>query len=194
MAKIIIREILKEKGISIKELAGGMGITPSAVSQILANPHPSIQQLERIANVIGIDVMDLFAQNFSYINGYIETGDNIYPIKSREQFVNIINKVEGIAHIPSFGREDKYKTEIKEFLNISIKESKSGAKMMRYGIDKVFTLSYDAESLKFSLTQCIGNGEIKFNLFAVKDYLNIEAYITQEFNRLLEAIHSEIEL
>lgn len=194
MAKIIIREILKEKGISIKELAGKMKITPSAVSQILANPNPSIQQLERIANVIGIDVMDLFAQNFSYINGYIETGDNIYPIKSREQFVNIINKVEGIAHIPSFGREDIYKTEIKEFLNISIKESKSGAKMMRYGIDKVFTLSYDAESQKFSLTQCIGNGEIRFNLFAVKDYLNIEAYTTQEFNRLLEAIHSEIEL
>ncbi len=194
MAKIIIREILKEKGISIKELAGGMGITPSAVSQILANPNPSIQQLERIANVIGIDVMDLFAQNFSYINGYIETGDNIYSIKNREQFVNIINKVEGIAHIPSFGREDIYKTEIKEFLNISIKECKSCAKMMRYGIDKVFTLSYDAESQKFSLTQCIGNGEIRFNLFAVKDYLNIEAYTTQEFNRLLEAIHSEIEL
>ena len=194
MAKIIIREILKEKGISIKELAGGMGITPSAVSQILANSNPSIQQLERIANVIEVDVMDLFAQNFSYINGYIETGDNIYPIKSREQFVSIIDKVEGIAHIPSFSREDIYKTEIKEFLNISIKESKSGAKMMRYGINKVFTLSYDAESQKFSLTQCIGNGEIKFNLFAIKDYLSINAYTTQEFNRLLEAIHSEIEL
>ena len=33
MAKIIVREILKVKGISIKELAAGMGVTPSAVSQ-----------------------------------------------------------------------------------------------------------------------------------------------------------------
>ena len=94
MAKIIVREILKEKGVSIKELAARMGITSSAVSQLLANPHPSIQQLDRIANAIGVDVMDLFGQDFSYINGYVETGDVIYPIKSREQFVNLIDKVD----------------------------------------------------------------------------------------------------
>lgn len=193
MVKINIREILKAKGISIKDLATDMKVTPSAVSQLLANRNPSIQQLERIANVIGVDVMDLFAQNFSYINGYIETGDNIYPIKSREQFIGIIDKVDGIVHIPSYSREDVYKTEIKEFLNTSIKESKNGARMMRYGIDKVITLSYDEESQKFSLTQCIGNGEIKFNMFAVKDYLDIETFTSQEFNRLLEAIHSEVD-
>ena len=83
MVKINIREILKAKGISIKDLAAGMGVTPSAVSQLLANQNPSIQQLERIANVIGVDVMDLFAQNFSYINGYLESGDKLYPIKRR---------------------------------------------------------------------------------------------------------------
>ena len=104
MAKIIVREILKEKGISIKELAAEMGVTPSAVSQLLANPNPSIQQLERIANVIGVDVMDLFAQDFSYINGYIETGDNIYPVKSREQFVSLIDKIDGILHIPKISK------------------------------------------------------------------------------------------
>ena len=78
-------------------------------------------------------------------------------------------------------------------MNTSIKESKNGARMMRYGIDKVITLSYDEESQKFSLTQCIGNGEIKFNMFAVKDYLDIETFTSQEFNRLLEAIHSEVD-
>ena len=189
MAKIIVREILKIKGITIKELAIRMGVTASAVSQLLANPNPSIQLLERIANVIGVDVMDLFAEDFSYINGYVETSNNIYPVKSREQFVALIDKVEGIAHIPSFSREDIYKTEIKEFLDISINESKSCAKMMRYGINKVFTLSYDAESQKFSLTQCIGNGEVKFKLFDIKDYLTTN----NEFYKLLEAIHSEIE-
>ena len=80
MAKIIIRETLTEKGISIKELAARMGVTPSAVSQLLANNNLSVLQLERFAAAIGVDVMDLFAQDFSFINGYVEAGDNIYPI------------------------------------------------------------------------------------------------------------------
>ena len=194
MAKIIVREILKEKGVSIKELAARMGITSSAVSQLLSNPHPSIQQLDRIANAIGVDVMDLFAQDFSYLNGYVETGDVIYPIKSREQFINLIYKVEGIAQIPLSPREDFCKMEIKDFLNKSISEGKSGARMIRYGINKVFTLTYDAGPQHFSLTQCVGKGEIHFRIFAVKDYLNDGDTLTsRDFNQLFEAIHSEID-
>ena len=195
MARIIVREILKEKGVSIKELAARMGITSSAVSQLLANPHPSIQQLDRIANAIGVDVMDLFGQDFSYINGYVETGDVIYPIKSREQFINLIYKIEGIAQIPLSPREDFCKMEIKDFLNQSISESKSGARMIRYGINKVFTLTYDTGPQHFSLTQCVGKGEIHFKIFSVKDYLNDGDTLTdREFNQLLEAIHSEIDI
>ena len=193
MAKIIIREILKQKGISIKELAGSIGITPSAVSQILANPNPSIQQLERIANVIGVDVMDLFAQNFSYINGYVETKDNIYPIKNREQFVSLIDKVDGIVHIPSLPREDMYKNAIIDFCNHSIKDNENNAIMMRYSISQVFTLSYDAESTHFSLTLCIGNGVIKFKIFNVEDFKSEGTFTAQGMNQLLEAILSEIE-
>ena len=193
MAKIIIREILKEKGITIKELAGGMGVTPSAVSQLLANSNPSIQQLERIANVIGVDVMDLFAENFSYINGYIETGNDIYPVKSREQFIALINKVDGIVHIPSLSREDMYKNTIKDFCNHSIENAENNAIMLRYSINQVFTLSYDAESKHFSLTLCIGNGIIKFKIFKVQDYQGEGTFTVQRMNKLLETILSEIE-
>ena len=184
MAKIIIREILKEKGISIKELAGGMGITPSAVSQILANPNPSIQQLERIANVIEVDVMNLFSQDFTYINGYLEAGENIYPVKSREQFVSLIDKVDGIVHIPSSPRQDAFKNTIMEFCRSSINEWKSGAMMMRYGVNEVFTLTFDSESKRFSLTQCVGNGEIKFNTFEYSTYKDIRLFIEQILSQI----------
>ena len=179
MVKINIREILKAKGISIKDLAAGMGVTPSAVSQLLANQNPSIQQLERIANVIGVDVMDLFAQDFSYINGYIETGNNIYPVKSREQFVGLMDKIEGIAHIPSSPRQDAFKNTIMDFCSSSINKGESGAIMMRYGVNEVFTLSFDSESKRFSLTQCIGNGEIKFNTFEPSTDMDIRLFIEQ---------------
>ena len=195
MAKIIIRETLKEKGISIKELANRLKVTSSAVSQLLANPYPSIQQLERVADVIGVDMMELFAQDYSYINGYFETNEEVYSIKNREQFINLISKVEGIAQIPLSLRKDSEKNEIKEFLIQSISEGKSGAQMLWYGINKILTLTYDSESQHFSLTQCVGKGEIRFKIFPIKNYLNDENTLTnREFNLLLEVIHSEIDI
>ena len=99
MARIIVREILKSKGVSIKELAFRMGISPSAVSQLLANEYPSMQVLERIAKAIDVDILDFFAQRYSYLNGYVETGGEIYPVRSREQFMDVTNKMEScISH------------------------------------------------------------------------------------------------
>lgn len=190
MAKIIVREILKEKGISIKELAARMGVTPSAVSQLLANPKPSIQQLERIANVIGVDVMDLFAEDFSYINGYVEAGDKIYPVKSREQFICLIDKIDGIVHIPLCQREDVLKCSVKDFCIRSVESNMSGAIMNRYGVNEVFTLSYDSDSKKFSLTLCIGDGNVKFKLFDTSVYKNENSFTPQEMNRMIEDVLS----
>lgn len=192
MAKIIIRETLKEKGISIKELAQKMGVTPSAISQLLANPNPSIQQLERIAKVIGVDIMDLFAQDYNYINGYFETEGIIYPVKNREQFMGVFEKVDGIVHIPTYNNDGIYEGAVRGFCTRSIADGKSGATMMRYGINEVFTLSYDAESEKFSLTLCIGNGELKFRQFDIIEYQIGDTLSHENINELAQEILCEI--
>lgn len=192
MAKIIIRETLKEKGISIKELAQKMGVTPSAISQLLANPNPSIQQLERIAKVIGVDIMDLFAQDYSYINGYFETEGVIHPVKNREQFMGVYEKVDGIVHIPYYPNEGVYEGAIRQFCRTSVAEQKDGSRMMRYGINEVFTLSYDADSKKFSLTLCVGNGELKFRQFDIFEYQVGDTLSSENINELAQNILWEI--
>ena len=192
MAKIIIRETLKQKGISVKELAQKMNVTPSAISQLLANPNPSILQLEKIAKVIGVDVMDLFAQDYNYINGYFETEGVIYPVKNREQFMGVYEKVDGIVHIPSYNNDGVYEASVRGFCTRSIADGKSGATMMRYGINEVFTLSYDAESKIFSLTLCIGNGELKFRQFDTIEYQIGDTLSSENINELAQNLLFEI--
>ena len=192
MAKIIIRETLKEKGISIKELSVRMGVTSSAISQLLANPNPSIQQLEKIAKAIGVDVMDLFAQDYNYINGYFETEGVIYPVKNREQFMGVYEKVDGIVHIPSYNNDGIYEGTVRGFCSTCVKEGKSDSRMMRYGINEVFTLSYDAESQKFSLTLCIGNGDVKFRQFDIIEYQIGDTLSHENINELAQEILCEI--
>lgn len=193
MARIIVREILKSKGVSIKELAFRMGISPSAVSQLLANEYPSMQVLERIAKAIDVDILDFFAQRYSYLNGYVETGGEIYPVRSREQFMDVTNKVDGIVHIPSFKNQEDYKNTIREFLLNAIDSGKSDALMARYNLKEIFTLTYDANSEKISLTLCISDGEIKFKIFDTAIIKVVDNFNNSEINSLLEAILSEIE-
>lgn len=193
MARIIVREILKSKGVSIKELAFRMGISPSAVSQLLANEYPSMQVLERIAKAIDVDILDFFAQRYSYLNGYVETGGEIYPVRSREQFMEVTNKVDGIVHIPSFKNQADYKNTIREFLSNAIDSGKSDALMARYNLKEIFTLTYDANSEKISLTLCISDGEIKFKIFDTAIIKVADNFSNSEMNSLLEAILSEIE-
>ena len=71
MARINLRDVLRKKGISNKELAEMLGITPSAVSQMLANPYPSLQQVERIADVLNMDLVEMFSSKHELVTLYI---------------------------------------------------------------------------------------------------------------------------
>lgn len=169
-----------------------MGINPVNLSASL-NGNPTLNRLQKVATILGVEVSDLFAQDFSYINGYIETGDNIYSVKSREQFIGLMDKIDGIVHIPSCPREDVLKNGVKDFCVRSVESNMSGAIMNRYGIHEVFTLSYDRDSQNFSLTLCIGDGYVKFKLFDSGEYKKENSFTPQKMNRMIEDILSCIE-
>lgn len=54
-----IRRIIKEKGMTVKEVADKMGITQSSLNQTISG-NPSVRKLENIAEVIGCKVGDFF--------------------------------------------------------------------------------------------------------------------------------------
>ena len=64
-----IKKAIKDHGLEVRQVAEKMGITPTALSQHLngkmykgkrVNPNPSIDILQRIADAIGCDVVELF--------------------------------------------------------------------------------------------------------------------------------------
>lgn len=187
-----IKEIAKAKGITMGEIADKMGINPVNLSASL-NGNPTLNRLQEVAAILGVEVSDLFIQDSSYINGYIETGNNIYPVKSKEQLIGIIDKVDGIVQIPSCTRGENLKENIEAFYYKSINNAESGAIMMRYGINEVFTLTYDSDHKRFSLTLCKGNGVIEFATFDFAKYNQAEALQPREKNHLVDDIMDFIE-
>lgn len=64
-----IKKAIKDHGLEVRQVAQRMGITPTALSQHLngklykgkrVDPNPSMEILNRIANAIGCDVVELF--------------------------------------------------------------------------------------------------------------------------------------
>ena len=56
-----IKEVIKERGTTVQDLAERMGITRVGLSQHI-NGNPSLEVLERIASAIGCPVTELFEQ------------------------------------------------------------------------------------------------------------------------------------
>ncbi len=59
--KLRVKEILKSKGITSKELAAKIGMTETGLAIALGDKgNPPIKRLEEIANILEVDVVDLF--------------------------------------------------------------------------------------------------------------------------------------
>lgn len=57
-----IKEVLKEKGITVSELADKMGISRVGLSQHI-HGNPSVDVLERIASALNVSVSELFERD-----------------------------------------------------------------------------------------------------------------------------------
>ena len=56
-----IKEMIKAKGMTAKELAGLIGVSEASLSlTIKAGANPSLQTLQRIADALGVPVSELF--------------------------------------------------------------------------------------------------------------------------------------
>ena len=59
MSTLKAKEIIKEKGMTIEEVASKMGITKGSLSSAL-NGNPTVSYLTRVADTINCDIRDLF--------------------------------------------------------------------------------------------------------------------------------------
>ncbi len=61
-----IKEILKKKGMTQKDLAKLLSVTDVTISKILSG-SPNVSTLERVADALGVEVAELFAPSRNVI-------------------------------------------------------------------------------------------------------------------------------
>lgn len=93
MAVLKIKQIAKEKGMTMAKLAEEMGIHPVNLSSSL-NGNPTLSTLNKIAEVLGVEVADLFEkENKTSVNGFVKVDDTVYEVSSVADLEKLYNKV-----------------------------------------------------------------------------------------------------
>lgn len=90
-----LKEILSQRGITLKDFAQMSGISQSNLSNYLnGNISPTLDTLKRIANSLNIEVVELFKEK-DCIEFYVKHDEILYPI-SKEDILNVITKKKNI--------------------------------------------------------------------------------------------------
>ncbi|MRM93758.1 XRE family transcriptional regulator [Riemerella anatipestifer] len=88
---MIVKQILKDRGMTAKELAEGIGMSEVGLSIALSEKgNPSLSTLKKIAEILGISVAELFGGNGGDVMGFVEYKGVIHKIKSFEDLRQIL--------------------------------------------------------------------------------------------------------
>lgn len=97
MIQLRIKELCKERGVTLVALAEKIGISRTSLTLISnAQQKPSLETIEKIAKALECDVIDLFDQkpdSGSFI-AMVKDGKDMYSATSLDELKKIITAIE----------------------------------------------------------------------------------------------------
>lgn len=89
--KLRLREVLKERSLTLKAFSELSGISqPNLSNYINGNISPTLEMLSRIARVLNVSVASLIEED-NEIGLYVKFQDKMYPI-SKDDIISLLEK------------------------------------------------------------------------------------------------------
>lgn len=90
-----IKDVAKSKGMTMAQIAEKLGINPITLSQSL-NGNPTLSRLTEVANILGVDVSELFVQprGGQDIHGCIFVDGDGVIVNNKEELLKLARALE----------------------------------------------------------------------------------------------------
>ena len=94
MTKLRVKQIVKDKGLTMAKVAEMLEIHPVNLSSTL-NGNPTLSTLTRIAEVLGVEVAELFeSESRPIICGFVKVGSDMLEISSVADLERALEKAK----------------------------------------------------------------------------------------------------
>ena len=90
-----IKDVAKSRGMTMAQIAEKLGINPITLSQSL-NGNPTLSRLKEVADVLGVDVSELFVQPKGKLNihGCIFVDGKPFVVQSKKELLKLAKTLE----------------------------------------------------------------------------------------------------
>ena len=96
MATLKVKQIAKEKGLTMTKVAELMKVHPVNLSTTL-NGNPTLTTLCKVAEVLGVEVADLFeTESRPTISGFVKVGNDVMEISSVADLERVLEKAKSL--------------------------------------------------------------------------------------------------
>ena len=85
-----IKELCKEKHITMSEVAAKIGINPITLSQSL-NGNPTLSRLQEVADVLGVGVGELFDSPTRSISGCLYVNGKPFLVRNEDEVQKVLD-------------------------------------------------------------------------------------------------------
>lgn len=93
--KYRIKELCKEKDITLEELAKAINTSQSSISRIITgNGNPTMETLKKIAEALKVKLSDLFEKKDSDIIGFLRIHGYLKQVTSLEDLKQLVEDIE----------------------------------------------------------------------------------------------------
>ncbi len=157
-----IKELLREQGLRMTDLADRMGMNQSNLVRSLTT-NPKLSTLQDVAKALNVQMHELFTPNIpSRPNGIANIGGRTYALVD----------MPSVVQVPSYNNYADLRKDVKNFIThrIQVKEGQSNAFCAFVNGFELMSLVYDRANSQFILTLYFGDMESKTLFYDKLEY------------------------
>lgn len=158
-----IKELCKEKGLRMSDVAEKMGINQANLTSSL-NGNPTLTRLKDVAKVLGVEVYELFVKPSELggkLNGYVEINGEVTKLSSEDDWLSATRKIGTITEPRLYTKASELRKDINDYVHAMVKKF-DGSRLLsgRLGKHELFTVVCNDE-----IVQDVDGSEIRDIVF-----------------------------